>query len=425
MLSHLVVFLASTSVVNSLTVPQTSTTKRGAASDPPLQKIPAGAVPPIKFDPTAKKENGIPAYVHTIPPVEYQARSIDIPFGRLFHGKMKFFSAGQFNLPGSATSVWGNGKRDNTNQSACGIPDDAFFQSKVAIHPYFLKYAGLERYCMQDVCISFWNEDPRKGHQSDMMLKVTDICTTDPKDPTHCATPQDIKIDRVKAQIMEHMTGPLWSTFPQLSGNEFKGNGTWWFFTKCFADGLVQPPYRQNWFAQPPLPNNVEWSQNTQAQQRRNNQLTYPAKKWQLYPNGAYTMVRNSTTSPPLDWHPGDPVPEWCPVAGGKGWGIPTGKNCQKKKAPAIKFRSNVGPQTGPDHREIRVRSESRADDYGTRITGTSEGGLHPRTLTGVPTPTDDGYGLESPLSWSSDANAGTGATNDDNEDNMFSVNEL
>lgn len=236
MLLYFVAFLACTSVVNSLTLPRNPTAKRGVASDPPFQKIPTGAVPAIKFDPTAKTLKGLPPYVHTNPPAEYQARSIDVPFGRLFHGKMKFFSAGQFNLPGSATSVWGKGKRDNTNQSACGIPDDAYFQSKVAIHPYFLKYAGLERYCMQDVCISFWNEDPRPGHQSDMMLKVTDICTTDPKDPTHCATPQDIKIDRVKAQIMEHMTGPLWSTFPQLSGDEFKGNGTWWFFTKCFAD---------------------------------------------------------------------------------------------------------------------------------------------------------------------------------------------
>lgn len=29
--------------------------------------------------------------------------------------------------------------------SACGIPDNAYFQTKAAIHPYFLKYAGLDR----------------------------------------------------------------------------------------------------------------------------------------------------------------------------------------------------------------------------------------------------------------------------------------
>ena len=28
--------------------------------------------------------------------------------------------------------------------SACGIPDNAYFQEKAAIHPFFLKYAGLD-----------------------------------------------------------------------------------------------------------------------------------------------------------------------------------------------------------------------------------------------------------------------------------------
>lgn len=31
------------------------------------------------------------------------------------------------------------------HSSACGIPDDAYHQTKAAIHPYFLKYAGLDR----------------------------------------------------------------------------------------------------------------------------------------------------------------------------------------------------------------------------------------------------------------------------------------
>lgn len=29
--------------------------------------------------------------------------------------------------------------------SACGIPDNALDQNKAAIHPYWLKYAGLDR----------------------------------------------------------------------------------------------------------------------------------------------------------------------------------------------------------------------------------------------------------------------------------------
>ena len=37
------------------------------------------------------------------------------------------------------------GEADSANQSACGIPDNVYRDSKVAIHPYWLKYAGLDR----------------------------------------------------------------------------------------------------------------------------------------------------------------------------------------------------------------------------------------------------------------------------------------
>lgn len=77
---------------------------------------------------------------------------------------------------------------------------------------------------MQDVCISFWRPDG----SSDMMLKVTDICSTDPSDPTHCANPSDIKIDRGKAKTMEHL-----DYLPQ--GDQYPDE-VWWFFTKCWAD---------------------------------------------------------------------------------------------------------------------------------------------------------------------------------------------
>lgn len=81
---------------------------------------------------------------------------------------------------------------------------------------------------MQDVCISFWNES---GH-SDMMLKVTDICSTDENDPSHCATPYDIKIDRTKSRIMQNFPDP---TDPHISGHQFPGK-VWWFFMKCWDD---------------------------------------------------------------------------------------------------------------------------------------------------------------------------------------------
>lgn len=54
---------------------------------------------------------------------------------------------------------------------------------------------------MQDVCIPFWREDGTE----DMMLKDTDICSTDPNDPSYCAIPADIKIDRSKAVTMQHL----------------------------------------------------------------------------------------------------------------------------------------------------------------------------------------------------------------------------
>lgn len=149
----------------------------------------------------------------TAVPDVYAARDIDLPFYRLYHGSMKFFPAGQLNTPDRDRDVWADaGGVDSANQSACGIPDNAFSISKVAIHPYFLKYADLSRYCEQDVCISFWKENG----SSDMILKVTDICSTDENDPTHCATPMDIKLDRTKAGIMEGLpAGPSGDEYPE------------------------------------------------------------------------------------------------------------------------------------------------------------------------------------------------------------------
>ena len=96
-------------------------------------------------------------------------------------------------------------------------------------------------WCEQDVCISFWKDDG----SSDMMLKVTDICSTDPNDPTHCATPADIKVDRHKVLQMENPqmqiidVGPDMTPLPQ--GDQYDGGKdgqamTWWFFMKCWAD---------------------------------------------------------------------------------------------------------------------------------------------------------------------------------------------
>lgn len=185
---------------------------------------------------------------------------------------------------------------------------------------------------MQDVCISFWNGKQQGQGQSDMMLKVTEVCSTDPNDPTHCAKPGDIKIDRSKAKIMELSPGDGdVKDIKQVNGSQFTDgisqatSETWWFFTKCWADALVQPAYTENWFAQPPIPNNLKWSQDTGHQQFEQNLISYPKQHPQFGPyyNGFYNATYVDT--PITDWSPTDPDPKWCPIAGGKGWGIPAG----------------------------------------------------------------------------------------------------
>ena len=65
---------------------------------------------------------------------------------------MKFFPAGQLNSPTDDTDDWLPQGTDSATQSACGIPDNAFSISKVAIHPYFLKYADLSRKLPDRMC---------------------------------------------------------------------------------------------------------------------------------------------------------------------------------------------------------------------------------------------------------------------------------
>ena len=72
----------------------------------------------------------------------YEARSFDLPFLRNFKGAAKFYR--HLNDPKTSSSSWGP-QYDGDNQTACGIPTNAYWLSGVAIHPYFLKYAGLDR----------------------------------------------------------------------------------------------------------------------------------------------------------------------------------------------------------------------------------------------------------------------------------------
>ena len=117
--------------------------------DPPFQDIPISAQADDTFNNGAAMEGGMPPESDPALPIPdvYGARSIDLPFSRLYHGNMKYFSAGQLNTPSTYTDLWVDQPNvvDSAKQSACGIPDNAFYISKVAIHPYFLKYAPLDR----------------------------------------------------------------------------------------------------------------------------------------------------------------------------------------------------------------------------------------------------------------------------------------
>lgn len=112
------------------------------------QDIPTNAKPDNTFSNGKPNLASEPPTVPDVPSKIYGARDIDLPFGRLYHGDIKFFSAGQLNTPHGKTDKWlgqDPGAVDSAKQSACGIPDNAFSISKVAIHPYFLKYAPLDR----------------------------------------------------------------------------------------------------------------------------------------------------------------------------------------------------------------------------------------------------------------------------------------
>ncbi len=109
------------------------------------QTIPSTAKADNTFNNGAPMLAAEPPETGTTPPAIYGARDTDIPFARLYHGNGKFFPPGQLNSPDGVTDKWYTDGSDSASQSACGIPDNAYSISKVAIHPYFLKYADLSR----------------------------------------------------------------------------------------------------------------------------------------------------------------------------------------------------------------------------------------------------------------------------------------
>lgn len=111
-------------------------------ADPGFQDVPVTATTPNnKFNNGTFHLKAEPGITTNKVPEIYGLRSIDIPFALLNYGTLKFFQPGQLNSPKARTGTFAPGVNDFANQSACGIPDNAYHPSKVAIHPYWLKYA--------------------------------------------------------------------------------------------------------------------------------------------------------------------------------------------------------------------------------------------------------------------------------------------
>ena len=83
---------------------------------------------------------------------------------------------------------------------------------------------------MQDVCICF-----RTDAGQDMISKVTDICSTDPTDPSHCASPEDIKLPRTKVAVIRGMTDEILMDNPELNGDA-DTQEMWWSPCKCLGE---------------------------------------------------------------------------------------------------------------------------------------------------------------------------------------------
>ena len=198
--------------------------------DDPTQQVPATAKAPNSYSKNeVPLERGQPDQTNEPLPAQYRARDIDLPFGRVLKGTVKYFQPGEMNTPTGITDEDGPvGQADFANQSACGIPDNVYRDSKIAIHPYWLKYAGLDRICLQDVCIGIFTMT------DDMITKVTDICSTDPNDPSHCATPEDIKLPKKKIQTIYHYKGKT-EDVPELQGVQHP-DPIYWNFAKCLGE---------------------------------------------------------------------------------------------------------------------------------------------------------------------------------------------
>lgn len=153
--------------------------------------------------PVLNTQNGYP----TVP--------YDIPFGERYQVRLKYYNVStqpRYYLKKPPAKV------------ACCYNFNAYWTANAALHPYWFRVFGLDRWCRQDVCLSIWLPD--RSH--DLMFKVTDVC--DPKD---CPTPLHVKVEPYKGRYLFHVAGSDPSLLPQEPVHMY--------FCKCWADGMPQP----------------------------------------------------------------------------------------------------------------------------------------------------------------------------------------
>lgn len=108
----------------------------------------------------------------------------------------------------------------------------------MALHPYWFREFGLDRWCRQDVCASVWTED----HSHDLMFKVTDVCP-----PSVCKSPFEVRVEAWKASYL----------FYHREGRR-PNKQAYLYFSPCWMDGLPQPDLKHT-LPGPELLNSRHW----------------------------------------------------------------------------------------------------------------------------------------------------------------------
>lgn len=96
--------------------------------DQPYQQFPSTPNPPGTFSNGAPLLVGFDPESDAIPDPIYAPRDIDLPFHRLFTGTAMFYRTA--NDPTADSGIWG-AQYDSANQTACGIPTNSYWASRL------------------------------------------------------------------------------------------------------------------------------------------------------------------------------------------------------------------------------------------------------------------------------------------------------